>query len=81
MFQLIKIIRECVFILIKLAPMFETLFLRLVHLCDVFENCSTRFSNDWNPFYETTDHLQQFRADKFSTFFKSEAFTPFPLAS
>ena len=28
-----------------------------------------------NHFYETTDHLQQFKADKFSTFFKSEAFT------
>ena len=28
-----------------------------------------------NNFYETTDNLQQFRADKFSTFFKSEAFT------
>ena len=26
-------------------------------------------------FYETTDHLQQFRADKYVTFFKSEAFT------
>ena len=34
-----------------------------------------RLSNNWNHFYETTDHLQQFRTDKFSTFFKSEAFT------
>ena len=55
--------------------MFETLFLRLVHLCEVFENCFIRLSNDWNHFYETTDHSQQFRVDKFSTFFKSEAFT------
>ena len=58
-----------------MTPMFETFFLRLVHLCEVFENCSIRLSNDWNHFYETTDHLQQLRADKFSTFFKSEAFT------
>ena len=50
-----------------MAPMFESLFLRLVHLCGVFENCFFRLSNDWNHFYETTDHLQQFRADKFST--------------
>ena len=41
----------------------------------VFGNCSIRLSNDWNNFYETTDHLQKLRADKFSTFFKSEAFT------
>jgi len=54
--------------------MFETLFLRLVHLCEVFENCSIQLNNDWNHFYATTDHLQQFRADKFSTFFKSETF-------
>ena len=52
--------------------MFETRFLRLVHLCEVFENRSIRLSNDLNDFYETTDHLQQFRADKFSTFFKNE---------
>ena len=57
--------------------MFETRFLRLaiVHLCEVFENCSIRLSNDWNNFYETTGYLQQFRGDKYSTFFKSEAFT------
>ena len=40
-----------------------------------FFNCSIPLSNDWHHFYETTDHLQYFRADKFSTFFKSEAFT------
>ena len=56
--------------------MFETLFLQLVQLYgEIFGNCSIRLSNDWNHFYETTDHLQQFRADNFSTFFKSEAFT------
>ena len=53
----------------------KTHFLRLVHLCEVFENCSIWLSNDWNSFYESTDHLQQFRADKFITSFKSEAFT------
>ena len=53
----------------------KTRFLRLVHLCEVFENCSIQLSNDWNNFYETTNNLQQFRAEKFSTFFKSEAFT------
>ena len=47
-----------------MTPMFETRFLRLVRLFEVFENCSTRLSNDWNNFYETADHLQQFRADK-----------------
>ena len=47
---------------------------------NVFEYCSIRLSIDWNHLYETTDHLQQFRADKFSTFFKSEAF-PFSSAS
>ena len=36
-------------------------------------NCSIRLNNDWNHLYETTDHLQQFRADKCSTFFKGEA--------
>ena len=55
--------------------MFETRFLWLVRLCEVFENCSIRLSNDGNNCYETTDHLQQFRANKFSTFFKSEGFT------
>ena len=58
-----------------MAPMFETRFLRLVHLFEVFENCSIRLSNDWNNFYETNDHLQLFRADKLSSFFKSEALT------
>jgi len=53
--------------------MFETLSLQHVHLCEVFGNCSIRLSNDWNHFYETTDHLQQFRANNFSTFFKSES--------
>ena len=57
------------------APMFETRFLRLVHLFEVFENCSIPLSNDWNNFYETTDHLQHFRADKLSSFFKNQAFT------
>ena len=47
------------------------LFLWLVHLCEVFENCSIRWRNDWNHFYETTDHLQQFRTDKFRTVKKS----------
>ena len=80
MFQLIKINWKCVFILVKIAhgtDVWNHLLLRLVHLCKVrvFENCSIRLSNDWNHFYETTDHLQQFRTDKFSTFFKSEAFT------
>ena len=60
-----------------MAPMFETRFLRPVHLFEVFENCSIRLSNDWNNFYETTDHLQQFRADKLSSFFKNQAFTFF----
>ena len=55
--------------------MFETRFLRLVHLFEVFENCSILLSKDWNIFYEANDHLQQFRADKLSSFFKSEAFT------
>ena len=54
---------------------FETRFLRVVHLCEVFESCSIRLSNDWNLFYAITDHLQWFRADKFRTSFKSEAFT------
>ena len=58
-----------------MAPMFETRFLRLVHLCEVFENSSICWNNDWNNFYDTTDHLQEFRADRFSTYFKSEAFT------
>ena len=58
----------------------KTRFLRLVHLYEVFEDCSIRLSNDLNNFYETTDHLQQFKADKLSSFFKSEAFT-FTLAS
>ena len=52
-----------------MAPMFETRFLRLVHLCEVSENCSIRLSNDWNNFYETTAHLQPFRADKLSSLF------------
>ena len=55
--------------------MFETRFLRLVHLCEVFENCSIRLSNDWNNFDETNDHSQQLRVDKLSSFFKSEALT------
>ena len=77
MFQLIKINWECVSFWSNshMAPIVETLFLRLVHLCEVFENCSIRLSNDWNHFYETIDHLKKFRADKFSTFSESEAFT------
>ena len=79
MLQLIKINWECTFILIKFAHGTDVcrniLFLRLVHLCKVFENCSIRLSNDWNHFYKTTDHLQQFRGDKFSAFFKSEVLT------
>ena len=44
MFQFIQIKWKCVFILIKLhmAAMFKTRFLRLVHLCEVCENCSIR---------------------------------------
>ena len=63
-----------------MAPMltFETRFLRLAHLFDVFENCFMWLSNDWNNFYATNDHLQQFRADKLSSFSKSEAFTLSP---
>ena len=63
-----------------MVPIFETRFLWLVFPFEVFENSSIRLSNDWNNFYETNDHLQQFRADKLSSFFKSEAFT-FSLAS
>ena len=55
--------------------MFENRFLRLVHLFEVFENRLIRLSNDWNNFYETNDHLQQFRADKLSSFFKNQALT------
>ena len=55
--------------------MFETRFLRLVQLFELFENCSVRLSNDWNNFFETNDHLQQFRADKLSSFFKNQDFT------
>ena len=55
-----------------MAPMCETCFLWLVHLCEVCENCSIWLSNDWNNFYKTTDHLQQFRADKMSTFSKAK---------
>ena len=87
MFHLMKINWKCVFILIKLnSHMAWILILKLsffglyICLCEVFENWSIRLSNGWNHFYETTDHLQQFRADKFSTFFKSEAST-FSLAS
>ena len=63
-----------------MAPMFETRFLRLLHLFEVFENCSIRLNNDWNNFYETNDHLQQFKADKLSSFFKNQGFT-FSLAT
>ena len=54
--------------------MFETRSLRLVHLFEVFENCSIRLSNDSKNFYETNDHLQQFGADKLSSFSKNQAF-------
>ena len=77
MFQFIKINWKCVFILIKFAhgtDVWNSLSSASVaHLFAVFENCSIRLSNDWNNFYETNDHLQQFRADKLSRFFKSEA--------
>ena len=77
MFQFIKINLKCVF-LIKFTQCTESDVWNSISsgcTCEVFENSSIRLSNDWNNFYETTDHLQQFRADKFSTFFKSEAFT------
>ena len=50
-------------------------FFGLYDLFAVFENCSIRLSNDWNNFYETNDHLQQFRTDKLSRFFKRETLT------
>ena len=55
MFQLIKINWECVLFWSNshMAPMFETLFLRLVHLYELFENCSIRiesFLRDHCPF-------------------------------
>ena len=65
-FQLIKINWACVFILIKFAHGTDV---RLVHLFQVFGNTSSQLKNDWNQFYETTDQLQQFRTEKFSTFF------------
>ena len=65
-FQLIEINWECVFILIKFAHGTDV---RLVQLCEVFENCSIRLRNVWNNFYDTTDHLQQLRTDQFSSFF------------
>ena len=46
-----------------------------IYLNWVFENCSIRWSNDWNNLYETNDHSQQFRAHELSCFFKREAFT------
>ena len=67
-FQFIKINWKCVFIWIKFAhgtDVWNSLSSASVaHLFAVFENCSIRLSNDWNNFYETTDHLQQFRTDK-----------------
>ena len=79
MFQFIKINWKCVFILIKFphgTDVWNSVSSASVaHLFEVFENCSIRLSNDWNSFYETNDHLQQFRADKLSSFFKSEALT------
>ena len=77
MFQFIKIKWKCVFILIKFAhgtAVWNSFSLACTSI-EVFENCSIRLSNDWNNFYETNDHLQQFRADKLSSFFKSEALT------
>ena len=68
MFQFIKINWKCVFILIKFAhgtDVWNSLSSASVaHLFAIFENCSIRLSNDWNNFYETNDHLQQFRSDK-----------------
>ena len=61
--------------------MFETRFLRPVHVLKVFENCSIQLNNNGNNFFEANNHLQQFRADKLSSFFfiyfifKSETFT------
>ena len=59
----------------RMGLMFETRFLPLLHLCEVSENCFIRLGHDWNHFNEKADHFQRLRADKLSTFFKSEAFT------
>jgi len=56
-----------------MAPMFETLFLRLVHLCEVFETVPSGKAMIEIIFNETTDHLQQFRANKSSTFFQERS--------
>ena len=47
-----------------MASMFETLFSLYIYVHP---------AKQWvKSFFHTTDHLQQFRADKFSTFFKSK---------
>jgi len=59
----------------------SSFFIKFAHDTDVWNSlssaCTSMFhpvKHDWNHFNETTYHLQQFRTDNFSTFFKSEAF-------
>ena len=76
-FQFIKVNWKCVFILIEFAhgtDVWKLTFFGL-YMWSVWKLFHPALSNDWNNFYETTDNLQQFKADKYSTFFKSEAFT------
>ena len=68
-FQLIKTNWECVFNFLKFAYSTDV---RLVRLCEVFENCSSWLRNDWNLFYDATDNLQQFRTDKFTFFSRAK---------
>ena len=62
MFQFIKIIRKCAFILIKFAhgaaPMCETRFLRLEHLHEVCESCPIKviFTRSLT-FYNSSEHI------------------------
>ena len=65
---------KCVFILLQIHTWHRCLKLAFfdAHLCEVFENCSIQLSNDWNNFYETTEHLHKFRTDKLSTFSKAK---------
>lgn len=59
---------------LHMATMFEARFLRLVHLCDWKLFHLVKQLQWLTNFYDCTDHLQQFRTDKLSSFFKSEAF-------
>ena len=79
MFQFIKVNWKCVFILIKLAHGTDV-WNSLSSACTSMWNYSIQLSNVWNKFYRTTYHLQQFRVNKLSTFFKREA-SMFSLAS